>query len=388
MDQTANTPAQPVQRYVLIDLLRFMICLGIVIWHYQHFSFLGRSLPGFDVRQQPFYDWFRLFYENGHQFRVQLFWSISGFVLFLAYGRAIAGRSIGWRKFFLDRFARLYPLYLLSFGLVVVLQALYLRRNGDYFVYVNNDVLHAALTLVMASNWWPGTGLSFNGPVWSLSVLVPLYVVFFASVWRWGLSIRVSLAMTVVSSALYTVLPGASVVECAAHFHAGAIGAIVFMRYGSGRYGPALRRLAGVALIGLCVVTWGWGRVVIEPHMHEVLLVAVPILCFASASVRGIPVAMGRLCQRLGALSYGVYLLHFPLQLTLVLAAQWVGSPLPVLSPWLFLVYLGATVLLAQAGFVLCERPARAALLRRFDVTTGAGVSPMGPVDNQGSHRV
>jgi peptidoglycan/LPS O-acetylase OafA/YrhL len=129
--QTACQPAETLQRYVLIDLLRFVICLAIAIWHYQHFSYVGSSLTAFDVHQQPFYAWVRQFYENGGQFRVQLFWSISGFVLFLAYGRAIASRHIGWRKFFFERFARLYPLYLLSFGLVVVLQVIYLHRNGD-----------------------------------------------------------------------------------------------------------------------------------------------------------------------------------------------------------------------------------------------------------------
>lgn len=218
-------------------------------------------------------------------------------------------------------------------------------------------------------------GLSFNGPVWSLSVLVPLYVVFFASVRRWGLSIRFSLAMTVINSALYTVLPGVLVVECAAHFHAGSIGAIVFMRYGGGPYGLALRGSAVAALFSFGAVTWFLGEDVIVPNMHEVLLFAVPTLCFAAASVRGIPVAVGRLFQQLGGLSYGVYLLHFLLQLTLVLAAQWAGWPLPTLSPWFLLFYLGATSLLAWVGLVTCERPARQALSRRFDPSQFSGVS-------------
>jgi peptidoglycan/LPS O-acetylase OafA/YrhL len=357
---------RPPQRRVVIDLIRFLICLAIAIWHYQHFSFVGNGLPDFQVTQQPFYNWFSLFYEHGGRFRVQVFWSISGFVLFLTYGRTIAAHAIGPGKFFLDRVARLYPLYLLSFVIVATLQALYWQLNGAYFVYQFNDLPRALLALVMASAWFPNTGLAFNGPAWSLSVLIPIYAFFFAAVWRWGLSIRLNLSAIVVASLLYAVFPDVRVFECAAHFHAGGIGAIVLLRHSDGYYGPALRRLAVAALGVFCLVGFVWGEAALVPVIHTVLLIIVPTLCFAVASIRRFPERMEAVFRRLGDLSYGVFLLHFPLQLSIVLFAGWVGLRLPVLSPWFFILYLAVTLLLAQIGLILCERPAQRALRRLF----------------------
>lgn len=367
IERVASQPLNPPpRRRVTIDLIRFLGCLAIAIWHYQHFSFVGDTLPDFNVTQQPFYDWVSLFYEHGGRFRVQTFWSISGFVLFLTYGHIIAAHGIKPRKFFLDRVARLYPLYLLSFALAAILQALYWRFNGVYFVYQANDLPNALLMLGMASAWWPDTAISFNGPVWSLSVLIPVYAFFFAAVWRWGVSIRLNLVMVVVASLLYAPLPDARIFECAAHFHAGGIGAIVLLRYGDGQYGPALRGLAAGVLGLFGAIAWIWGEAAIVPVVHIVLLIVVPTLCLALASIYRLPRLLGVVFRRLGDLSYGMYLLHFPLQLSVVLTAGRLGLALPVLSPWFFLAYLGLTLVLAQIGLLLVERPAQRALRRLF----------------------
>jgi len=368
----SHTRLVPRTRHVTIDLLRFLGCLAIAIWHYQHFSFVGDALPDFNVTQQPFYSWASLFYEHGGRFRVQTFWSISGFALFLAYGRTIAAHTLGPCKFFLDRVARLYPLYLVSFVAVVVLQWLYWSRNDVYFVYQNNDLFHAVLTLAMASAWWPNTGMSFNGPVWSLSVLIPVYAFFFATVWRRGPSIRFNLVVIVVSSLLYALLPDARLLECAAHFHAGGIGAIVLMRHGDGQYGRALRGLAAAVLTAFCAVAWIWGEAALVPVIHIVLLIVIPTLCFAAATIPRLPDAVATLFHWLGTLSYGVFLMHFPLQLAVVLLAAQLGLTLPVLSPWFFLLYLALIIIVAQIGLVLCERPAQRALRRLFGTARSA----------------
>jgi peptidoglycan/LPS O-acetylase OafA/YrhL len=363
--ETRRPSAAP-RRRVVIDLVRFLGCLAIAIWHYQHFGFVGDTLPDFRVDAQPFYDWLTLFYEHGGRFRVQAFWAISGFVLFLTYGHRIAAHAISPRSFFLDRVARLYPLYLASVLIVAVLQALYWQSNGYYFVFQANDLDDFLLVLLMASGWWPGAPFSFNAPVWALSVMIPVYVFFFAAVWRWGPSIRINLAVIVATSLLNALLPSERVFECAALFHAGGIGAVVFLRYGEGRFGPVLRCLA-VAVLGLFVaVGWIWGEAALLPLLYVVLLIVVPTLCFVAASIQRLPAPIETLFHRLGDLSYGVFLLHFPLQLATALIAGWLGLTMPLQSPWFFLYYLGMILALAQIGLVLCERPAQRALRRVF----------------------
>jgi peptidoglycan/LPS O-acetylase OafA/YrhL len=370
---TIHRPDAAPQRRVVIDLVRFVGCLAIAIWHYQHFGFVGDTLPDFRVEAQPFYDWLSLFYEYGGRFRVQAFWAISGFVLFLTYGHRIAAHAVTARAFFLDRVARLYPLYLVSVLIVIVLQALYWRAHGYYFVFQTNDLDDFLLVLVLASGWWPGAGFSFNAPVWALSVMIPVYVFFFAVVWRWGASIRINLVVIVVSTVAYIFLPMEDkVFECAAHFHAGGIGALVFLRYGDGRFGPVLRAMAVAFLGALLAVGMIWGEAALLPLLHVVLLFAVPTLCFAAASIRRLPGPVERLFRRLGDLSYGVFLLHFPLQLATALVAGWLGLAMPLQSPWFFLYYLAAILILAQIGFVLCERPAQRVLRRAFGTSRAA----------------
>lgn len=366
------TPSQtlpqvtPRKRRVVIDLIRFLGCLSIAIWHYQHFSFVGLAVPNFNIEQQPFYDWVSLFYEHGGRFRVQTFWSISGFVMMLSYGRAIAEHQITPRVFFFDRVARLYPLYLVGVTLAALLQFVYLRTFGEYFVYGNNTLWQAVSTLFMASAWLPSPQPSFNGPVWSLSILIPIYAGFFYSIWRFRLSIRANLIVIVATSLLYWVFNDTRMLECAANFHAGVIGAIVLLRFGDGRYRVPLMVLAVAALALFVLATQTLGEAYVVPGLYIILLFVVPISCYAAANISHIPKFLHLLFQWLGSLSYGVFLLHFPLQLATVLIAGRFGLTLPVLSPWFFLAYLGTTLLLAQIGLILVEQPAQRALRRLF----------------------
>ena len=78
------------------------------------------------------------------------------------------------------RFSRLYPLHILTLLIVAALQAAYFRRYGAFFIYQLNDARHFVLQLFFASNWSRQSPFTFNGPIWSLSIEVLLYAMFFA----------------------------------------------------------------------------------------------------------------------------------------------------------------------------------------------------------------
>ena len=67
------------KKFYGIEILRFISALAILIWHYQHFYFLGDQ--ELVTENQPFYNFFRLFYIYGFQ-GVYFFWCISGFIFF------------------------------------------------------------------------------------------------------------------------------------------------------------------------------------------------------------------------------------------------------------------------------------------------------------------
>src|ERR1700733_16065977 len=72
-----------------LELIRFSAALAVLVWHYQHFSYVGATPMNFVREQQPFYPLLSLFYNFG-PFGVQVFWTISGFIFFWKYRDLIA----------------------------------------------------------------------------------------------------------------------------------------------------------------------------------------------------------------------------------------------------------------------------------------------------------
>ena len=77
------------------------------------------------------------------------------------------------------RLSRLNPLHLVNLVLVAGLQWQKMRSQGGYFVDHLNDAYHFALNLFFATAWGFEEGFSFNAPIWSVSIEVLLYGLFF-----------------------------------------------------------------------------------------------------------------------------------------------------------------------------------------------------------------
>lgn len=134
---------------------------------------------------QPLGAIFGILYQHGH-FAVQFFWLISGFVFATVYENSAATT----RQFFIARFARLYPLHLITLVIVAILQAISIRTTGHSLIYENNDLWHLMLNLAFISAWGLERGYSFNGPIWSVSIELLVYALFWTfrrPLFRWGL---------------------------------------------------------------------------------------------------------------------------------------------------------------------------------------------------------
>jgi peptidoglycan/LPS O-acetylase OafA/YrhL len=124
------------------------------------------------------YDILRMFYEKGGR-GVRYFFLLSGFIFFWLYSEPIKNKAIGAWEFAVHRFSRLYPLHFVTLVVVAILQGLYFSRENSFFVYPFNDVFHFILNLGFASEWGFESGWSFNGPIWSVSIEILLYLIFF-----------------------------------------------------------------------------------------------------------------------------------------------------------------------------------------------------------------
>jgi peptidoglycan/LPS O-acetylase OafA/YrhL len=345
-----------------IELLRFASATAVLVFHYQHFSFVGGEHTNFVATEQPFYALLSLFYRYGF-YGVQVFWCISGFIFFWKYGPEIPRRKVSGYKFFLLRFSRLYPLHFATLLFVAVLQMLYLARFGAYFVYQHNDPYHFLLQLFMASNWGLQAGDSFNGPIWSISIEVLVYLIFFLSLRYISGSVVLLVFMAAVSAAiLFLKVSAHPVFTCLMFFYLGCLTAVAYARVKN-----SVRRRAfatGIALLAIVALAALQVFVTVKPiYFLLVFSPALIILC-----VMHIPAMRwtSGILAAAGSMTYSSYLLHVPIQITTMTLASYAHLQIPFYSNAFFLCFIVGTLLLSFFCYKHFELPAQNFLRRRF----------------------
>jgi peptidoglycan/LPS O-acetylase OafA/YrhL len=345
-----------------LELLRFACAISVLLWHYNHFYVVGAVHQGFSVSAQPLYALLKPFYEAGW-LGVQVFWALSGFIFFWKYAQPIARREVAAGRFAMLRFSRLYPLHLLTLLTVAAMAWVYRTAHGVDYVYQFNDWPHFVLQLFMASDWLGRSEWSFNGPIWSVSIEVLVYALFFGlcrlGVTRWWQVLCVIVLAGAVYASKRTEHP---MVLCVFFFYLGALTQLAH---------EALRRLPGAvqqglvacALLSLASGTALTAMGLLRPMFYVALLAPLAmVLLLRWVQPRSAKIA--RLIATLGNTTYASYLLHFPLQLLVANLNGGQPERLPLASPLFLLGYLGLSFGLAVLVYRLLELPAQAALRR------------------------
>jgi len=382
----SHSPDLPEPRFIELDILRGVAALMVVTFHYKHFLFISDS-AGFDTAHLPFTEVLSPLYVYGQYF-VELFFSISGYVFFWLYSTAIADRHISITTFVIARFARLYPLYLLTFLLVGAGQGLFYHLYGSTFIYHNQTPWSFLLNLVMVQEWVPNTQMSYNGPAWSISVEVFLYALFFLLCFM-----RQNRPLIVTAVVCFGILFKVRFLDIWPDFARGVpnffLGGLVFYAAQALRGGchEVWRRQIETALSWLLPVLWLAVAVIAHPvyqpaadwldahHMRLVqhvfgedgfvyILLPLTLLLIALKHGRW-PSQRLRKAAWLGDISYSVYLWHFPLQLLVMLiAARYSPAVRTALfgSPLAFIAFMTLACGVAWLSYRWFEMPARRAL--------------------------
>jgi peptidoglycan/LPS O-acetylase OafA/YrhL len=345
-----------------IELLRFASAVAVLVYHFQHFAFVGSTQPPFIASDQPFYPALRLFYTYGF-YGVQVFWCISGFIFFWKYGHVVSQRRLGGYKFFILRFSRLYPLHFATLLFVAAMQGVYFARNQAYFIYPTNDTVHFILQLFMASNWAPQSLESFNGPIWSISIEVLVYCVFFLSL-RYISDSAVSVGAMFALSALilFSKISVHPVFSCLMFFYLGCLTAIVYSRV---RDAPPYRAAASAAALAAIAAVIGLQFLFAVKPIYFLLILSPALIFLCVRHMPSTRLTSGALVVA-GSMTYSSYLLHVPIQLTAATLATYLNWRIPVYSRTLFLSFLAGTLLLSFYCFKYFEMPAQTYLRRRF----------------------
>jgi peptidoglycan/LPS O-acetylase OafA/YrhL len=251
------------------------------------------------------------------------------------------------------RFSRLYPLHIAKLLIVALVQPLYFSLNGYYFVYQENDLTHFLPQLLMASHWGFQNALSFNGPIWSISVEVLVYFFFFIML----LVTRSWLLNLLVIAACLTT--GGQVATCFAFFYVGGLAAMARRAVTPSAYRLAAETAGWLAVLVFPQWAWQFTSGHLETIDFLLLLTFTPILLFCLSRDIVMPASLQKVVEAAGNMTYSSYLLHFPIQLMAVVGFAIIRAPIPLYEGTFFGLYIATTLLASYLTYRYFEAPAQ-----------------------------
>lgn len=275
---------------------------------------------------------FKWFYDYGWTL-VDLFFVISGFIFAHVYltaqGELKQGTTL--RSFAVARFARLYPLHLVTLLAVAIIAIFQSVRNYD--------VWHFVLNLLFLQESGLNDGMSFNRPSWSLSVEAFCYALFIMSARTRTLSLIAPLL--VVSGVVLTLGPSMT----GDNVGRGLVG--FFVGYMLWRF----RSVPPAPLVALAIVGCLIQRAPIN-YGVTLALTLWPALVLLSLRISWLSAL-----RWIGDRSYSIYLIHYP---TYLLGNLLIGGTVP--AQYQLIVQISSVsvvLLLSDLSFRYLESPAR-----------------------------
>ena len=357
--------------FKLINLLRGTLALTILIAHYSHFYSITPDLMDsrFQNTQQPFYNVLKIFYLNSGA-AVRIFWVVSGFVLAHQY----LNRDCNAKYFFIARFARLYPLHLLTLVIVGILQFYSQVRFKNTQIYGNNDTWHFILNFFTISNLGLESGHSYNAPFWSVSCEIIAYIIF-------GLTFKYYTKIPILPSLIlfcttffiffeFNILTSL-VTHAIFYFYLGVVTYQIFLHRNIFIY------ILSVLIISLFILAKLTNIVFLDftnflkleySDFYNCLVYASVILLMCSIDTRFKTFPFETFSSYVGNLTYSTYLMHVPYQIFLLIVLQSfdVDQFLLAQNKWFFIFYLISIIYLSRIIYLFFEHPIRFKIRKIF----------------------
>ncbi len=336
---------RPVRSELLnLDLLRFLAAVGVVVYHYRENWFLG---PTWAVDRL-----------DGLSVLVDLFFALSGVVICHVYGHMTSARE--YVSFLKRRVARLGPLHwatLVFYGALFLISARLGYRLSHPGAANWNCFIPSAL---LVQSWGGCHAMVFNSVSWSISAEMAMYILFPVFLLLSRRAAPVFLLAIALGAALYmgqiprqqwsSWLPGFGVARALVGFPLGV--AIYQSRRLFVRWVPAWAFYVLVILFPIGMLA-GWPKAALIPLAYAIVAAGL------AADQRAVPGVVRRLAP-LGDLTYGIYMLHRPVQAVMmsVLAVRILKLG-PAGQAWMIPVDMVIVVVLAAMTLVWFERPWR-----------------------------
>ncbi|KAA3662911.1 MAG: acyltransferase [Calditrichaeota bacterium] len=365
------------KRIYSLDVTRGFAALAVVVWHWQHFSKIRDTFPqNFDRASQPFYPVLKIFYEKGFM-GVEYFFILSGFIFFWLYRDSIKNKTTSFSFFWMQRISRLYPLHIATLIIVALLQAVFTAKNGSSFIYPFNDIHHFFLQLGFASRWGLEKGWSFNAPIWSVSIEILLYFVFFfVALFTRGKALS-CLAVSVISFIILQFINHPFFMGLSLFFLGGFIFYISFnITIKSPRWKSVVYFIATLAWLLIIanfyfidlsqfILKIGFiGEIFLHSFSSYILF---PFTVCAMVLLEIDKGSFLKTISWIGDITYSSYLLHFPLQLLFALAVSYgMLTQDFYLNPIYIIIFYSILIPLSYITFIGFERPVQSMIRRNY----------------------
>jgi peptidoglycan/LPS O-acetylase OafA/YrhL len=216
---------------------------------------------------------------------------------------------------------------------------------------------------------------SFNYPIWSVSVELWIYLLFFVTVRFVSRSFIINLM--IVGACLWAESKDIKnpLIECAKLFYIGGLMAILRRHLTSRTVAIASTCCAWV--IGFVATRWLWTKYGTTPDtfMRIFSCSAAPILLFSFAHIPRLPRVVEKTIETAGNTTYSSYLLHFPIQILVALVCAYNGWIIPMYERGFFLAFMIGTIGSAYFVYRYFEFPAQR-LLRRVKIVVDSSPRP------------
>jgi len=354
MTGIGGTQTRSGDRSRLMDVLRGLLASWVVL---HHIVLTGRFNP--DV-----YPW-RLLAHHGQE-AVLVFFILSGF----AITRSLVNAPQRWSSFLLARFWRIYPVYVIALGIGAIVCRITLMQDTVFAEFGRLGIepwevtegspqwLHLLLHLsqlhgVIPETWLPHADTSLVAPAWSLSTEFQFYVIAPAmcclglprsAPLSLRLPVMLVLAVLVANFLVVPAIAPAGIPRYLDLFALGVAGAMLHSSGGRGRLAYSLLAVF-VAIIG-----WHAGRIIVA---NAVAVWLVFWLASTLLPERLLNNRVGAAAMFVGALSYPLYLVHYPLMRLTLLAAC---AAFPQSRSVLLAAWIPAAILLSYAVAALLHR--------------------------------
>ena len=336
---TPSSPANPragQPHHPLVDVLRAVAALLVLFYH----VLALREWAGFPE------DGFARLARTGWV-GVDLFFVISGFVIGKTALEGFARDPLHWRAAYAQRrLRRIVPLYLLTLAVFIAFLQPQLLQAGWAAVW------HIGSHLLFVHNLWHETHGSINGPNWSVGLEMQFYLLMalctpwlaraavwkvfalwtaLALAWRWGtLQVLPPGESSPILQFIYSSqLPGT--------LNEFACGVVLAQLAARGHLVFTPRRFVawGLAAVALLAATWVTALPEVRYWQSAAAILlwrglacagfAALLACLVMLPLRGAARRAVRPFAYLGEISYGIYLWHMPVLMTLVAKTPWTG---------------------------------------------------------------